>query len=156
MSHFSSLAVDLSRHNQRLGFLAEVEPNEIGQLSRLLTGDYQVHRRMLLEAVFTSPKKKTSYLAVNDIVISDGTRARIVDLEVYCMDTFVSSYRADGLIFSTPLGSTAYALSAGGTHCGSQLGLHRPDPHLSPFSLFQNHPFFSGQTTYRPGSGYAG
>ena len=98
----------------RLGFLAEVEPNEIGQLSRLLTGDYQVHRRMLLEAVFTSPKKKTSYLAVNDIVISDGTRARIVDLEVYCMDTFVSSYRADGLIFSTPLGSTAYALSAGG------------------------------------------
>ena len=43
--------------------------------------------------------KKTSYLAVNDIVISDGTRARIVDLEVYCMDTFVSSYRGGWIDF---------------------------------------------------------
>ena len=126
----------------RLGFLAEVEPNEIGQLSRLLTGDYRVHRRMLLEAVFTAPRKKTSYLAVNDIVISDGTRARIVDLEVYCMGTFVSSYRADGLIFSTPLGSTAYALSAGGPIVDPSLDCIALTP-ICPHSLYSRTTLFS-------------
>lgn len=94
----------------RLGFAAEVEPDNIGDLKRLLTGDFTVQNRMLLDV---SVGGKT-YLAVNEANIARGQLSRMIDISVSLDNSPISSYHADGLLFSTPTGSTAYALSAGG------------------------------------------
>lgn len=94
----------------RLGYLAQIETDELEFLARLPRGDYQMHNRMLLEMRMDD---QPSLCALNDIVVSRGY-AHPVDLEVWGNGQHVGSYRADGLIFATPTGSTAYALSAGG------------------------------------------
>lgn len=96
----------------RLGYLAQIELNEIELLSRLPLGDYTIQNRMLLE-VEISNMEQTCY-ALNDVVISKGDHARLVDIDIQGDGHPVGSYRADGLIFATPTGSTAYSLSAGG------------------------------------------
>lgn len=98
----------------RLGFMAGLEMNELSLLSRLVGQDYSVENRMLLRCLHHSRTGTSTHLALNDVVISNGALSRIVDIDVKCDDKFVSSFRADGIIFSTPTGSTAYALSAGG------------------------------------------
>jgi len=75
-----------------------------------------------------------SYIAVNDAVISRGSLSRIIDLDVYVDDEKISNYRADGLLFSTPTGSTAYALSAGGPVIDPCLSLIELTP-ICPHSL---------------------
>lgn len=98
-----------------LGYVAEVEPSEINILTRLLTGEYTTRERMLLDVtVIHSDGNSESYLAVNDAVISRGSLSCIIDLQVCVEGEEICNYRADGLLFSTPTGSTAYALSAGG------------------------------------------
>lgn len=96
----------------RLGFLAQVEANEIDLLLRLSTGNYLVHEYMLLEV--SIGEEDTIRYAVNDVVISKGELSRLVDLDIEGNGDAIGSYRADGLIFATPLGSTAYSMSAGG------------------------------------------
>ena len=96
----------------RLGFLAQVEANETDLLFRLSTGNYLIHEYMLLE-VSIGDENTTRY-AVNDVVISKGEQSRLVDLDIEESGVSIGSYRADGLIFATPLGSTAYSMSAGG------------------------------------------
>lgn len=98
----------------RLGFMAGLEPAELSLLRRLPEKGYTIDRRMLLECTHITDGKRHEYLALNDIVLSNGALSRMVDLDVFCDDKAVMSYRADGVIFSTPTGSTAYALSAGG------------------------------------------
>lgn len=94
----------------RLGYLAQIEPNELEGLSRLISGEYSVGERMLLEArVDDGPP----VLALNDIVLSRGL-SRLVDLHVSEDGVPMGAYRADGLILATPTGSTAYSMSAGG------------------------------------------
>ena len=102
----------LGVNSGRVGYLAQVEPHEIGCLSRLATGEYIIQRRMLLEIQVEGDGERS--LALNDAVISKGGLARLVDLEILGDGQPVGSYRADGLIFATPTGSTAYSLSAGG------------------------------------------
>ena len=98
----------------RLGFLANVEPNELQLLEKLTTGDYSIEDRMLLNAsIQENGKEIYSQTAVNDIVITSGFMSRIIDIKAY-FNTDCISYRADGLIIATPTGSTAYSLSAGG------------------------------------------
>ena len=97
----------------RLGFLAGLEQDELHLLDKLVRRDYQVERRMLLEIVHRNEEGEQSFLAMNDMVVS-GSLSHMVDLDVYCMDRYVISYRADGVVLSTPTGSTAYAMSAGG------------------------------------------
>lgn len=97
----------------RLGFLAGLEQNELHLLEKLVCQDYQIDRRMLLEIILRSEEQESRFLAMNDMVVSSG-QAHMVDLDVYCMDRYVISYRADGVVLSTPTGSTAYAMSAGG------------------------------------------
>ena len=98
----------------RLGFLANVEANELDLLEKLITGDYTVEDRMLLNVSVSENGKETySQIAMNDIVITSGFMSRIIDVKAY-FNTDCISYRADGLIVSTPTGSTAYSLSAGG------------------------------------------
>lgn len=99
----------------RLGFLASMEPDQIGEVARLQTGDYRVSRRMLLHGELLDPDGKCvqEFTALNEMAISRNF-SRVVDFTVSRHHTVLGNYRADGLIFSTPTGSTAYALSAGG------------------------------------------
>lgn len=128
----------------RLGFLAGMEQTEIDDLKYLVAGDYRLERRMMLEAVHQTAGGQKSYLALNDVVVSKGSLSRMVDMDVYCMDRFVSSYRADGVILSTPTGSTAYALSAGGPIVEPGLNVISLTP-ISPHSLFARSILFGGE-----------
>lgn len=96
----------------RLGFLTDIKPKVLEvTLSRILEGEYLVDERFLLEAQVGNSFTGT---ALNDIVLNSGTAVTMVEYELYVDDTFVYSQAADGLIISTPTGSTAYALSGGG------------------------------------------
>ncbi len=100
----------------RLGYLAELEMNELDLLDKVMAGEYRIDRRTMLNATIIGPnqKEKQSGYALNDAVISNGFVARIIDLQLSEGGTFINTYRADGLIISTPTGSTAYSMSAGG------------------------------------------
>ncbi len=99
-----------------LGFLTDVNPEEMhAAFESLLAGDYHLEDRMLLEVEVSKQKQApVRYLALNDAVINKGTLARIIELEVRVNMQLVTLTRADGLIISTPTGSTGYSLSAGG------------------------------------------
>ncbi|MBR3971827.1 MAG: NAD(+)/NADH kinase [Ruminococcus sp.] len=130
----------------RLGYVAELEPSEINMLSRLLCGDFVTCERMMLEvSVIHKDGKCDSYLAVNDAVISRGSLSRIIDLDVFVEGERISNYRADGLLFSTPTGSTAYALSAGGPVIDPCLSLIELTP-ICPHSLTARTVIFTDDT----------
>jgi len=99
-----------------LGFLAEVTLTDLYDvLDSVLNGRFEYENRMLLNACLWRDKKKVGdYHVLNDVVINKGALARIVNLKVQVNSQYMTSYRADGLIISTPTGSTAYSLSAGG------------------------------------------
>lgn len=99
-----------------LGFLTEVSVEEAKVvLGNLLKGDFVTENRMLLVVhVHRHDERIADYQVLNDVVVNKGALARIIQLEMHINGNFVSSYRADGLIISTPMGSTAYSLSAGG------------------------------------------
>jgi NAD+ kinase len=97
----------------KLGFLAEVSPNEAFEfIKRICKGDYRIEDRMVLEAKVTEWEE--TYFGLNDIVIDKAGSTRVVDIETYINDEYLITYTADGLIISTPTGSTAYSLAAGG------------------------------------------
>lgn len=99
-----------------LGFLTEVETDGLfPALEKLLIGDYQLEKRMLIDAeVKRAGEKIATYTALNDFVVTRGTFARIIDLSIFIDEQHVTDYVADGIIVATPTGSTAYSLSAGG------------------------------------------
>ena len=99
----------------RLGFVAELEPNELTMLERLLTGDYTTEKRQMLKITLKSAcGGERTYFSLNDAVISRGSQTKLIELDVSLHNSYICHYRADGLIISTPTGSSAYALSAGG------------------------------------------
>jgi NAD+ kinase len=99
-----------------LGFLTAIKADDIyNQLERVLRGDAHIlHRRMLHTELWRGERKVAEHEALNDIVLTKSDIARMIDLEIYVDRYFVCVYKADGLIVSTPTGSTAYSLSAGG------------------------------------------
>lgn len=99
-----------------LGFMMTTGPGEIfSVLEDTLAGDYEVQCRTVLEAkVVRAGAPIASYLALNDIVVNKAAIARLLQLEIFINEEFMCIYRADGLIVSTPTGSTAYSLAAGG------------------------------------------
>jgi len=99
-----------------LGFLTELGLDELfGSLERVLEGEYTIETRVRLEASHHREGEQIGhYQVLNDVVINKGALARIIDLEAYVDDQKVTNYQADGLIISTPTGSTAYSLAAGG------------------------------------------
>jgi len=99
-----------------LGFLTEVKQDEIERaLEAIDAGRGSVTSRAMLHCQLRRLDKCiANYDALNDVVISQGTLARITDIDVFVNGVFVSNYKADGLIVSTPTGSTAYSLAAGG------------------------------------------
>jgi len=99
-----------------LGFLTGVTAEEIYEaLDAMLTGKYRLDRRRMLKAEIVTPKQDGCYHALNDLVINNkGTLARMISVDVTINGDFTSQFQADGIIISTPTGSTAYSLSAGG------------------------------------------
>lgn len=97
----------------RLGFLSSIEPDELEEgLNKLFAGDYKIEERLMLEAKLTDGEEA---IALNDVVITRANAfLKIVELDVYIDDAYVDDFKADGIIISTPTGSTAYSLSAGG------------------------------------------
>ncbi|MEE9226887.1 MAG: NAD(+)/NADH kinase [Acidobacteriota bacterium] len=99
-----------------LGFLTEVTLGEMLEtLALVFSGKYEISRRMMLQArLFRAGRQLSDHCLLNDIVLNKSALARIIEIEVAIDGRYVTSYRADGLIISTPTGSTAYSLSAGG------------------------------------------
>jgi NAD+ kinase len=102
----------------RLGFLTDIMPKEIEEkVGEVLSGQYITESRFLLDMSVVkkgSSKAKTMGDALNDVVLHPGRYIRMIDFELYIDGQFVYSQSSDGLIVSTPTGSTAYALSGGG------------------------------------------
>jgi len=99
-----------------LGFLTAIPIEELfPELERTLSGTHRLsHRKMLKVSLVREGSAIAEYQALNDVVIAKSAIARIVDLEAWVGNSFVCGYKADGLIISTPTGSTAYSLAAGG------------------------------------------
>lgn len=98
-----------------VGFMAELEQDQLGLLSRIPQGQYRLEERMMLDvAVRREGKIVFSEVALNDAVITKGAMARVIDLEVKADGAQVGRFSGDGVIVSTPTGSTGYAMSAGG------------------------------------------
>ncbi len=118
------IARELARHNLplvginqgRLGFITDIPVNQYkDSLAPILAGDYEEeHRAMLEGGVWRDGEKIFDGLSLNDVVVSRGATASMVELRVDVDEDFVANIRADGLIVASPTGSTAYALSAGG------------------------------------------
>ena len=98
-----------------VGFMAELEQSELSMLSKLAAGKYTIESRMMLDvAVRRDGKVLFNDIALNDAALTKGAVARVVDLEVYGDKVMIANFSADGVIVSTPTGSTAYSMSAGG------------------------------------------
>ncbi len=104
----------LGINSGRLGFMAGLELDELEALDRLLSGDYTVEHRMLLDVAVDTPDGEVHCFALNEAVVSRGALSRMIEVQVQNGDEAVVTYQADGVIVATPTGSTAYSLSAGG------------------------------------------
>lgn len=107
----------LAVHLGRFGFLTEVAPDNLKRaLDELLSGNYVIEERMMLRGVASRAAggEQSTVFALNDIVVANGPLSRVLHLRMLVNEKYVTTYAADGLILSTPTGSTAYSLSAGG------------------------------------------
>ncbi len=100
----------------RIAFMAGLEPSELDMLDKLISGDYEIDRRMMLKAEICAEDGtvKDVRFCVNDAVIARGAQIKMEDISVEHNGRLINNYTADGVIVSTPTGSTAYSLSAGG------------------------------------------
>lgn len=99
----------------RLGFLAQVTSERLPDaVQQIVTGDFRVEARPLIEASRRSAPRSKPLLALNDFVFTRGEISRMIELEVAVDDEELTRYRCDGLIVASPTGSTAYSLAAGG------------------------------------------
>ncbi|MCG6201558.1 NAD(+) kinase [Psychromonas antarctica] len=114
LARFDIAVIGVNRGN--LGFLTDLDPDNFEHpLEEVLKGNYQVENRFLLDAqVYSHGHMKSRNTAVNEAVLHPDKIAHMIDFEVYINDNFMLNQRADGLIISTPTGSTAYSLSGGG------------------------------------------
>lgn len=105
----------LGFHLGKLGFLAQLTLNNYREkIEKLLSGDYDVEERIILEAQVVHPDESYLMYALNDIVISKGNTPRMVRFRILVDGKVMNHYHSDGIIIATPTGSTAYSLSASG------------------------------------------
>jgi NAD+ kinase len=99
-----------------LGFITEVQLDKLYEtMEKVLSGECPIEERLMLTAqVRRLGELIAEYIVLNEVVINKAALARIIDLETYVNQNYVTTFKADGLIISTPTGSTAYSLSAGG------------------------------------------
>jgi NAD+ kinase len=138
LSCFDIGVIGVNRGN--LGFLTDLSPDELLEpLQEILQGKYRCEQRFIIEAeVYRHGRLKSSNSAVNEAVLHAGKVASMIEFEVYIDGSFMFSQRSDGLIVSTPTGSTAYSMSAGGPIL---------TPNLNALSLV---PMFPHTLTSRP------
>lgn len=98
----------------KIGFVAGLERTEISKLKLLIDGKYKIEKRIMLSINIIGNDNTKRFYALNDVVISKDIYSGLVDLDVTLNDSKITEYSADGIILSTPTGSTAYSLSAGG------------------------------------------
>lgn len=99
----------------RLGFMSGIEKNELSYLENIVNDDYKIDERLMIKAEqFVDDECVNTYHCLNDVVISRGNFARLIDVNITCADRNVMNLRADGVIISSPTGSTAYSMAAGG------------------------------------------
>jgi NAD+ kinase len=118
------------------GYLTEVNLSEMYcSLERILAGNFEMEKRMMLDVAIKGQNTVIEEQAVlNDVVIGRGNLSRMVELEVFVNDEFLTTFKADGIIVSTPTGSTAYSLSAGGPIVYPKMGCMVISP-LCPHTL---------------------
>lgn len=106
----------LGVNSGRLGFLAEIDPEQMYQtIKEILSNKYKIQNRLLLEArVLRKNRAVGTFTALNDVVIKNGATARVIKLDLEVNKQYVATYIGDGLIISSPTGSTAYSLAASG------------------------------------------
>ena len=97
----------------KLGFLTDIAPEELtSSIIKVIENDYIEDKRFFLEAAVSN--KKESFLALNEVVVHSGAIAQLIEYNLFVNDEFVYRQKADGIIISSPTGSTAYSLSGGG------------------------------------------
>ncbi|NMM61367.1 NAD(+)/NADH kinase [Clostridium sp. P21] len=98
-----------------LGFLAQVESSDIeSAIKSILEGEYTIEERLMLKCSYRQDGMIKTSIGLNDVVLSKGVIARIVKYKIHIDGRYYNTFAADGIIMSTPTGSTAYSLSAGG------------------------------------------
>ena len=132
-----------------LGFLAGLEKTELPLLRCLIDGNYEIDTRMMLCVEHTDAAGQTEkYYCLNDAVFARGLSMRMCDIAVDCDGKRVNDYFADGLIFATPTGSTAYSLSAGGPVVDPTIETVLITP-ICTHSLFARSLLFRPEKTFR-------
>lgn len=125
----------LGIHLGGLGFLADVSMNDYKEkLTVFFEGNYKIENRGVLGAKVTFKNYSKSYFALNDFVIDKGRVLKMIQIRTFVDDDYLNTYRCDGLIISTPTGSTAYSLSAGGPIVVPKLNVITISP-ICPHSL---------------------
>lgn len=121
----------------RLGFLTEVELQDLySVMGKIFIGEYTIEKRMMLKAVvLNNGALVETFYGLNDVVLSRGAFTGMIRLKAYVDANYLNSYSADGIIISSPTGSTAYSLSAGGPIVSPQNNLLIITP-ISPHSLY--------------------
>ncbi len=132
----------------KVGYLAEVEVDNLDILDNLVKGDYQIDEKMLLTVDFIGHEKIKTKYAVNDVVIAHQNYSGVSDLKVEDSYGNVVNYRADGIILSTPQGSTAYSFSAGGPILAHDVESILLTP-ISPHSFFNRSVLFNSSDDIR-------
>ncbi len=131
-----------------VGFLTEINSNDLcNALNKLKRGNYFIEKRMVLETEVEGIKKLDQY-GLNDVVLDKGEVARLFLLHLYLQDEFICSYSADGLIVSTPTGSTAYCLAAGGPIINPRMNAIIVSP-ICPHTLASRSIVFSENETLK-------
>ena len=135
----------LGVNNGRLGFMATLEPGEIRRIPGMISGDIRFSRRMMMSVdVVYANGGRLHQNCLNDVVVSRDIKSKLPEFCVFCGDTEVSRLRSDGVIFSTPTGSTAYSLSAGGPIIDPAMRCIEYTA-LCPHSLFTRPMMFSAE-----------
>lgn len=127
----------------RLGFMSGLEKNELDLLENIVNGKYKIDERLMLQAQIVSNGEVIStHQCLNDVVISRGNFSRLIDISISCDDRTVKDMRADGIIISTPTGSTAYSMAAGGPVVSPEANCIIATP-ICPHSLIDRSIIFS-------------
>lgn len=127
----------------RLGFMSGIERDELSLLTKLINKDYIIDERTMLKATIKKDGEVlSSHHCLNDIVVSRGNFARLIDVTITCDGRSVSNMRSDGVIISTPTGSTAYSMAAGGPVVSPEADCIIETP-ICPHSLMDRSIIFS-------------
>lgn len=130
-----------------LGYLAELSPDEDTLIEQIISGNYRIEERMMLDVKIESKESTVTpeLPAINEVVISNGPISRLIKYDLFCDGIQIQSSRADGIIIATPTGSTAYSMSAGGPVADPALECIITTP-ICPFALNQRPVIYGANT----------